>query len=572
MQGSDSGFLPQDGAQTHEVSNQSPAFEDVNLFASDTPLAEAVIREGAGWAADSLARLGAIAGSGRVMELGRLANENAPKLRRFDQKGFPLDTVEFHPAYHELMALSFREGLHASTWDRRGGEAGPEAQGQQRAQGEQGAHVARAARLYLISQAEAGHICPMTMTHASVPALRGNETLLARLAPKLASRDYDPAFAPISGKRSITIGMGMTEKQGGTDVRANTTRAEPLGVEGFYAITGHKWFMSAPMCDAFLVLAQAPGGLSCFFLPRFRDDGLVNAIRIQRLKDKLGNRSNASSEVEFHAAEARLIGEEGRGVAAIMEMVTLTRLDCAVASAGLMRFALANALRHARHRTVFQKALVDQPLMARVLADLALDSEAATALALRLAGSFDHAGSQPEEAAFRRLMTPVIKYFVCKSAPSFAYEAMECLGGNGYVEEGPMARAYREAPLNAIWEGSGNVMCLDILRVLQRDPDAVEAVFAAIALGVAGDAHLSAALDALRRDLSQAAGQEADARSLAERLALLAAGALLRMHAPDYVADAFIASRFGGGWRQTYGAGLRGADSAAILARAGNGL
>jgi putative acyl-CoA dehydrogenase len=546
--------------ETHEVFNQSPPFEDVNLFSSDAALANAVVRGGAGWAAESLARLGAEAGSAHVMELGRLANENPPKLRRFDQKGFPLDTVEFHPAYHELMALSMREGLHVSAWEPvlTGGEAKP------------GAQAARGARLYMMSQVESGHMCPTTMTHACVPALRANQPLLAGLAPKLASRDYDPAFAPIPKKRSITIGMGMTEKQGGTDVRANTTQAAPVG-DGVYALTGHKWFMSAPMCDAFLVLAYAPGGLSCFFLPRFREDGQVNAIRIQRLKDKLGNRSNASSEVEFHAAEARLIGEEGRGIAAIMEMVTQTRLDCAVGSAGLMRLALANALRHARHRAVFQRKLIDQPLMARVLADLALDSEAATALAFRLAASFDRA-SEPAEAAFRRLMTPVIKYWVCKSAPGFVYEAMECLGGNGYVEEGLLARAYREAPLNAIWEGSGNVMCLDILRVLQRDPEAAEAAIAAFAPGITGDARLTMALDAVKARLVRPADLEAEGRHLAEQMALLAAGALLRMHAPHYIADAFIASRFDGRWRQTYGAGLAGADDAAILSRAGGEL
>jgi putative acyl-CoA dehydrogenase len=550
------------GAETHEVFNQSPPFEDVNLFAADAALTEAVAREGAGWAAESLDRLGAEAGSAHVLELGRLANENPPKLRRFDQKGYPLDKVEFHPAYHALMAISMREGLHVSTWEAMltGGEA------------KSGAQAARGARLYMMSQAEAGHMCPITMTHACVPALAANQPLLARLAPKLASRDYDPAFAPIPEKRAITIGMGMTEKQGGTDVRANTTKAVPLGADGLYALTGHKWFMSAPMCDAFLVLAYAPGGLSCFFLPRFCEDGRHNAIRIQRLKDKLGNRSNASSEVEFHGAEARLIGEEGRGVAAIMEMVTLTRLDCTLASAGLMRLALANALRHAKHRTVFQKKLIDQPLMARVLADLALDSEAATALAFRLAGSFDRAGSEQEEAAFRRLMTPVVKYWVCKSAPGFVYEAMECMGGNSYVEEGLLARAYREAPLNAIWEGSGNVMCLDILRVLQRDPETAEAAFTVISPGVMGDARLSAALDAIKSRLAQPAGIEADARQLAEGIARIAAGALLRMHSPHYIAEAFIASRFDGGWRQTYGAGLAGADETAILARAGNGL
>jgi putative acyl-CoA dehydrogenase len=557
----DSALLTQAPAETHDVFNQSPAFEDVNLFTSDKPLMEAAAREGAASVAGDLTRLGAEAGSAAVLGFGRLANESAPKLHRFDQKGRHLDVVEFHPAYHALMALSCWEGLHCSTWEPALSGAAPQPGN---------SHVARGARLYMMSQAEAGHMCPLTMTHACIPALRAKESLLERLAPKLICRDYDASFAPIASKRSITVGMGMTEKQGGTDVRANTTKAEPLG-SGLYALTGHKWFMSAPMCDAFLVLAYAPGGLSCFFLPRFREDGGRNAIRIQRLKDKLGNRSNASSEVEFLGAEAELIGEEGRGIATIMEMVTLTRLDCALASAGLMRLALANAVRHAKHRTVFQKRLIDQPVMMQVLADLAVHSEAATALAFRLAGSFDRA-SDSREAAFRRLMTPVIKYFVCKTAPAFVYEAMECLGGNGYVEEGLMARAYREAPLNAIWEGSGNVMALDILRVLQREPAAADAVFAALDPGIKADKRIAAAADALRTRLTRPAGLEAEARHVAEQLALIAAGALLQMHAPHHVADAFIASRFGRGWQQTYGAGLGGADAAAITARAGQEL
>ena len=457
------------------------------------------------------------------------------------------------------MALSFSEGLHSSTWEPLLAGARPQP----------GSQVARGARAYMISQAEAGHMCPITMTHACVPALRATEALLRRLAPKLVSHDYDPAFAPIASKRSITIGMGMTEKQGGTDVRANSTTATPAG-EG-YSITGHKWFMSAPMCDAFLVLAYAPGGLSCFFLPRFREDGQPNALRLQRLKDKLGNRSNASAEVEFLGAEAELVGEEGRGVPTIIEMVTLTRLDCVLSSAGLMRFVLANALRHAKYRTVFQKNLIDQPLMARVLADLALDSEAATALGFRLAGSFDRA-EDAGEAAFRRLMTPVIKYFVCKSAPPFAYEAMECLGGNGYVEEGLLARAYREAPLNAIWEGSGNVMCLDILRVLQRDPGVVEVAFAGLMPAIETDRRLLAAWNGIKQRLAHPAVIEFDARHLAEQLALLAAGALLLRHAPAYISDAYVASRFGAGWRQTYGSALGGADHKAILGRSALGL
>ncbi|WP_170937308.1 MULTISPECIES: acyl-CoA dehydrogenase family protein [Rhodomicrobium] len=541
--------------------NQSPIFENVNLFATDRALAEATEREGAGWASEELSALGRLAGSAHVLELGRLANENPPKLKLIDQKGRRLDKVEFHPAYHELMSISFEHGLHCGEWAER-------AEGQEP---RRGAHVARAAQMFLMNQAESGHLCPITMTHAAFATLGFNEALLARLMPKMVSRDYDPAFAPIGEKTSITIGMGMTEKQGGTDVRANITEAAPLG-GGLYSITGHKWFMSAPMCDGFLVLAQAAAGLSCFFMPRFRADGSHNAIRIERLKDKLGNRSNASSEVTFLGAEATLVGEEGRGVPAIIEMVTLTRLDCAVSSAGLMRFTLANALRHAKYRTVFQRKLIDQPLMANVLADLVLESEAATALAFRLARSFDRAGDDPQEAAFRRLMTPVTKYWICKSVPAFAYEAMECLGGNGYVEEGPLARAYREAPLNAIWEGSGNVMCLDILRVMQREPEAVEAVLASIEPAARDDAHLRAALDGLKATLAAGPIPEADARALAERLALIVAASLLTRHAPAAIAEPFAASRLAGGWRSSFGAGLKGADHQAILARAGEGL
>jgi putative acyl-CoA dehydrogenase len=558
MQDSDSNLL---SVASGEGVNQSPIFENVNFFAGDRALADAVAREGAAWAQDELTELGRIAGSAHVLDLGRLANENPPQLRVIDQKGRRRDRVEFHPAYHELMTLSMRHGLHCCAWDEAAsGKVSRKA-----------AHVARGAKLYMVSQAEAGHMCPITMTHASFATLRLDEALLNSLLSKLISREYDPAFVPMEQKKSVTIGMGMTEKQGGTDVRANITEAMPLGGNGLYAITGHKWFMSAPMCDAFLILAQAPKGLSCFLLPRFRADGSLNAIRIERLKDKLGNRSNASSEVTFLGAEASLVGEEGRGVPAIIEMVTLTRLDCVLSSAGLMRFTLANALRHTRHRTVFQRKLVDQPLMANVLADLALDSEAATALAFRLAGSFDREW-EPREAAYRRLMTPVIKYWVCKAAPPFAYEAMECMGGNGYVEEGPLARAYREAPLNAIWEGSGNVMCLDILRVMQREPDSVEAVLASMEPAAKGNIHVAAALDLLKTVLAARSLHERDARWLAERLALLASASLLVAHAPAAIAEPFAASRLAGGWRHSYGAGLKGADTEAIVARAGEGL
>ena len=546
---------------THEVGNQSPPFQDLNLFLADTALQEAVRREGA--AQDGgLTAFGAAAGSAEAFELGRLANENPPKLRRFDQKGFPLDIVEFHPAYHEVMRRSFRAGLHAMAWEHllAAEDLAPA-----------GVQVARLARLYMTTQSEPGHLCPVTMTHAAVPALQRQPEIARALLPKLLARDYDARFRPSREKSAVTVGMGMTEKQGGTDVRANTTAARPAGTAGpgqEYLMTGHKWFLSAPMCDAFLMLAQAEGGLSCFLVPRFLPDGSVNALRLQRLKDKLGNRANASSEVELQAAHGWLIGEEGRGIATIIEMVTLTRLDCAVASAGQMRLAVAMAVHHCRHRRVFQKHLVDQPLMAAVLTEMAVDVEAATALAFRLAGAFDRAASDEAEAAWRRVMTPVTKYWVCKMAPALGYEAMECLGGNGYVEDGLAARLYRELPLNAIWEGSGNVMGLDLLRVLAQDPAAVAAVLAQLDRLAAGERRIAAALETLRALLADPTGLEGRARQAVELLARAAAAALLRAHAPDAVAEAFIAGRLDGGFRHTYGAGPEVAQARTILERA----
>ena len=549
---------------THEVLNQSPPFQDVNLFTSDRVLVEAVNREGGGAAVTRLTAFGKACGSAAAFERGRLANENPPRLKPFDSKGHRLDVIEFHPAYHECMAMSIAEGLHCSAWDHAattGAKPLP------------GANVARSAGTYMAIQMEAGHQCPITMTNASVPTLLLQPDIAAEWVPKVLSREYDKAFAPVRSKRGATIGMGMTEKQGGTDVRANSTSAVPAGGAGGpgaeYIITGHKWFMSAPMCDAFLVLAQAPGGLSCFLVPRFLPDGSVNALRLQRLKDKLGNRSNASSEVEFQEAHGWLIGEEGRGVPNIIEMVTGTRLDCAVGSAGLMRLVLANAIHHCRHRTVFQRKLIDQPLMQQVLADLALDVEAATALSFRLCRSFDRA-SDPHAAAWRRLMTPVTKYWVCKLGPAVAYEAMECLGGNGYVEEGFAARVFRELPLNAIWEGSGNVMALDLLRVLQREPETLEIVMDEMATVAGGDARLKAQLERVQAMLHEPRLLEQRGRSLAEALAVLAAAAILRAHAPPYVADAFIATRLSGAPRQTYGQGLEWADTRAIIERAAN--
>src|SRR5262245_39303957 len=547
--------------QTHEVFNQSPPFQDLNLVTTEQALMEAVDREGARHAAQRLSQFGLTCGSGEALEQARLANENPPRLLSFDSKGARLDLVEFHPAYHRLMQISMGQGLHASVWDHLS-----EAGGARRP----GASVERSAGCYLANQMEAGHQCPITMTNAAVPTLLIVPELAAEWVPKILKRTYDQALRPLAEKQSVTLGMGMTEKQGGTDVRANTTRAESIGgggPGGAYLITGHKWFMSAPMSDAFLVLAQAPGGLSCFLLPRVLPDGRINALRLQRLKDKLGNRSNASSEVEFQAAHGWLIGEEGRGVANIMEMVTLTRLDCAVASAGLMRLALANAIHHCRHRRVFQKRLIDQALMQQVLADMALDVEAATALVFRLARAFDRAEDKGE-AAWRRLMTPVTKYWVCKLGPALGYEALECLGGNGYVEEGLAARLYRELPLNAIWEGSGNVMALDLLRVLQREPEAFEMVMEDLSAEVGTEPTLKHALERLRSLLYEPVLLDARGRELIEGLAVLAAAAILRSVAPGFVAEAFIGTRFSGAGRRSYGQGLAAANTRAILERA----
>lgn len=550
-------------ASADRALNQSPPFGDVNLYESDKALSEAVEREGAGHAASILSAFGAQAGSSDSLELGRLANETPPKFRPFDSRGNRLDRVDFVPAYHACMKLSIGQGLHCSSWDHlRDGSAGETPL--------PGANVTRVAGLYLAAQMEAGHCCPITMTNASVATLRHHDDIAKAWLPKILNRNYSPDFKPWTEKPSVTIGMGMTEKQGGTDVRTNTTAATPVrggASAGAYLLNGHKWFMSAPMSDAFLVLAQAPGGLSCFLMPRFRSDGSLNAIRIQRLKEKLGNRSNASSEVEFHDAAAWLIGEEGRGIATILEMVTYTRLDCAASSAGLMRFCLASAIHHCRHRKVFGQKLIEQPIMTRVLADMALDVEAATALVFRLARAFDNPQSEAD-TAWQRVMTPVTKYWVCKIAPALAYEAMECLGGNGYVEEDPIARIYRELPVNAIWEGAGNVMCLDVLRVLTREPDAMAAVLDELAELTNGQDRLEAALVRLQDMLHRPIELDSNARALVESLATLAGGALLHAHAPSYVADPFASTRLAGHWRHTYGAGYNGDYAGAILDRA----
>src|SRR5246127_1015331 len=538
---------------THEVFNQSPPFEDVDLFAVDRPLVEAVKANSGAAAERELSEFGKHWGSAAMAERGRVANENTPKLRTFDSKGNRRDQVEFHPAYHELMARSAHAGVHNSTWTADGKPAGDAAE------------VVRAAKFYIASQVETGHLCPITMTRASVAALAMQPDLLARVMPVLSTQSYDPSFAPWWEKRGMTLGMGMTEKQGGTDVRANMTRAVRDG--NAYRITGHKWFMSAPMCDAFLVLAQADSGLTCFFMPRFAPDGSVNAIQFQRLKDKLGNRSNASSEVEFAGAYAEAVGEEGKGIRTIIQMVQLTRQDCAIASAGLMRSGLAHALHHARHRSVFQKHLADQPLMRAVLADMALHVEATAALVLRLCHAFDHIGDDANEAAYMRLLTPAIKYWTCKSAPPFLFEAMECLGGNGYVEEGILARHYRESPVNAIWEGSGNVMCLDVLRALSREPDAALAILRQLSDETQGLPGAAEAVSLIGK-VFRRPDSERVARIAVEKLALLAAAAALNKISLHH-AELFAATRLAATHASMYGAvDLAPSDVRALTERA----
>lgn len=552
---------------THEVLNQATPFADVNLFRCDPVLREAVEREGAGWAGGALDALGAELGRAEILDLARLANTHGPRLVSHDRMGNRIDEIEFHPAWHRLMSLLIGAGAHSAPWlDPR-----------------PGAQVARAAQYLLFGQVENGAQCPVTMTFASVPALRRVPALAATWLPKILSNDYDPRSLPIAHKRGALVGMGMTEKQGGSDVRANTTRAEPIPPgeanarfgaegEGAWRIVGHKWFFSVPQSDAHLILAQTDeagsAGLSCFFVPRYLPDGSRNPIRVQRLKDKLGNRSNASSEVEFQGAVGWMVGAPGRGIPTILEMGGYTRLDCVLGSAGIMRAALCHALHHARGRSVFGRVLSEQPLMQNVLADLALESEAATAFALRLARCFDQAGD-PAQALLGRILTPAGKYWICKRGPAFGAEAMEVMGGNGYVEDGPLARIYRELPVNSIWEGSGNVMCLDVLRALGKSlPEARAALAAELepARGLDGrfDAYAARLLD----ELPAEAAIESGARRLAERLVLAVQGALLLRHAPGYVADAFVASRIACEPGGAFGRLPASSDCGAILARA----
>jgi len=524
---------------THTVFNQSPPLADYNVATSDPVLMEALRREGAGWAEELVAAFGEVAGRAETIAWGFQANENRPVLHSHDRTGVRIDEVEFHPAWHSLMALGVGFGLHALPWS----------------EPRSGAHVARAALFMTLAQIEAGVGCPLSMTYSAVPALRLQPALAAEWELRLTSLAYDPRLVPAGMKTGSLCGMAMTEKQGGSDVRANTTVARPVS-GGLYELTGHKWFCSAPMCDVFLVLAQAPGGLSCFLLPRFTPEGERNRIHIQRLKDKLGNRSNASSEIELRGARAFLVGEEGRGVPTILEMVMHTRLDCVIGAAASLRQGTVQAVHHARHRHAFGRPLFEQPLMRNVLADLAVESTAATLGMMRLARAFDAALAGDEaETLFKRLATAVLKYWTCKRAPVHAAEALECLGGNGYVEEWPLARLYREAPLNSLWEGSGNVQCLDVLRAVRKAPESLDALSGEIDAARGGDARLDTFAAALRNDLARLreADSEGQARRFVERLALALQGALLVRHAPSAVADAFCSTRLGGEGGRAFG-------------------
>jgi putative acyl-CoA dehydrogenase len=535
---------------THEVANQVPPLTgDLSTFPA---LLEGLHREGAGWAEAEVRELGALANGDRAQEWGRLANDHPPVLRTHDRYGHRIDEVDYLPQYHELMRVAVEHGLHAAPW----------------ASDRPGAHVARAAKMMAWGVADAGHLCPISMTYAVVPALRATPELATRYEPLLTASTYDYGLRPPLTKQGLIAGMSMTEKQGGSDVRANTTTASPSG-DGSYRLTGHKWFTSAPMSDLFLTLAQAPGGLSCFLVPRVLPDGARNAFFLQRLKDKLGNKSNASSEVEYENAVGWLVGEEGRGVRTIIEMVNMTRLDCALMAAGGMRIGTAHAVHHATHRAAFGKRLLDQPAMVNVLADLAVDSEAATTVVLRLAGAVDRAvRGDAREAAVRRIGLSVTKYWLCKRWSTHAAESLECLGGNGYVEESGLPRLYREAPLVSIWEGSGNVAALDTLRAMVREPEAVDAFFGELELAEGSDARYDDALALLRKQFSDADQLEYRARHVVERMALLLQGGLLVRHGDSAVADAFVASRLAGDWGVAYGTLPTGLDTDTILQRA----
>jgi putative acyl-CoA dehydrogenase len=538
-----------------QAANLVPDLVDYNLFLSDAALSEGVSAFGAAWRNKHLAELGVRLGQSDILRLGELANRHAPELFTHDRLGNRIDQVEFHPSWHALLGMLRQEGLHASPW----------------MQPVPGAHVARAAAYFMHGQIEAGSLCPTTMTFAAIPVVRNEPVLFAVLQPKLFSYRHDPRDLPLEQKESILLGMGMTEKQGGSDVRSNTTSARtmrPGGRGADYLLNGHKWFFSAPMCDAHLVLAQSAAGLSCFFVPRWRPDGSKNSILIQRLKDKLGNRSNSSSEVEFHDAYGVMIGEEGRGIPTIIEMANYTRLDCVIGSAALMRQAFSQAAHHARHRMAFGRILSDQSLMRNVLCDLALESEAATWLILKLASACD-AADDAVQRAWRRIVTPAAKFWICKRAVEFTGECMEIWGGNGYVEDGPMARLYREAPVNSIWEGSGNVMCLDMLRAIEREREGLEALLTELEEGAREHSMLRQAISSLRKELSASAAVcEPHARRLAQNLILAIQADLLLRHAPSAIAEAFIASRIDAATGRVFGAMPGPAVQQAILDRA----
>ena len=540
------------GAVTHEVVNQPYELADYSLYESDAALQEAVRREGAEWAGNSLSAFGAHAGKAATLELGALANRNSPELDTHDRYGRRVDLVRFHPAYHQLMTTSIEEGLHSSPWT----------------EPREGAHVARAARFYMQTQVEAGHLCPITMTFASVAALKAEPAVARRWIETIEARIYDPRNIPAGEKRGLTIGMAMTEKQGGSDVRANTTRAFSIGPDGdaeAYELVGHKYFVSAPMCDAFLVLAQAPGGLTCFLVPRWRPDGTKNPLQVVRLKRKMGNISNASSETELRGALGWRVGPEGRGVATIIEMVALTRFDCMIGSSGGMRMAVAQAIDHCQQRKAFGALLVDQPLMTAVLADLAIEAEAALAMTMRMARALDHRDDPREDGLFR-LGAALGKYWICKRVPGHAYEAMESIGGSGVMEDSPMPRLYREAPVNAIWEGSGNVQCLDIARAIQRSPQTLDAYFAELDSVKGANAALDAHVAELKADTRDLVDFEERGRSLCDRLALILQAAIL-VRAGSPVADAFVQARLETRGAHQYGA-LTGVDCKAIVKRA----
>jgi putative acyl-CoA dehydrogenase len=538
------------GSSSRVAKNQPPPLVGHNLVTSDAALVEAVRRHGAPETVDDLTPIGRLAGTPEAQEHGRLANRHTPTLHTFDRYGNRVDEVEFHPSWHWLMHRGVGFGLQGAPWD----SSAPDA------------HVRRAAGFYAWSQVEPGHGCPISMTYAAVPALRADDTLAKEWVPRLTAPAYDYGLRSPADKHGCLAGMGMTEKQGGSDVRANETEARPTQAEGEYTLHGHKWFTSAPMNDVFLVLAQAPGGLTCFVVPRVLPDGSRNRFDLQRLKDKLGNRSNASSEVEFHGTWAQRLGDEGRGVRTIIEMVAATRLDCVLGSAALMRRAVAEASWHAAHRSAFGALLADQPLMQNVLADLAVESEAATTLAVRLAAAVD-AADEPHEAAFRRIALPLAKYWVCKRTPFAVAEALECLGGNGYVEDSGMPLLFRESPLNSIWEGSGNVNALDVLRALGRSPEALDAWLSEVGLARGEDPRLDRAVEAVLTELADLTDLEMRARRLASLMAQCLQASLLVRFAPGEVADAYCASRLGGQWAGTFGTLPRGADLRAVVER-----